>query len=714
MISPKHLRALLAMLLPALAPAALQAREGPVDTPHVQAELVAETTAFLRGGETTVALRLVPEPGWHTYWINAGDSGLPTRLQWTLPEGVSAGPIQWPAPHRASLGELTNYGYDAETLHLVNIAVPAGWPPDQPLRLQTLAKWLVCKDVCIPGEATLSLERPVVDGGADLDATWVAAFDAARAALPQPLPDGASARFAVGETEYSLAVDGLDAGRAEVIDFFPLAGDLANHAAPQKLAVEGSSLRLSQALSSYFLGPPKQLDGVLVLETGGQRSAYTVGATPGAVAPVTASTGRTAATKPAKAAPATAVDSEGTLATALLFALLGGLILNLMPCVFPVLSLKALALAQSADQARAEQRRQALAYTAGAVLACVAAAAVLLALRAGGEALGWGFQLQSPAFVGALAYLMFALGLAMSGLLEIGGSWMGVGSSLASRPGLSGSFFTGVLAVVVASPCTAPFMGSALGYAVTQPLAAALAIFAALGLGLALPFLLLGFVPALARRLPRPGAWMLTFKQAMAFPLYLTVAWLLWVLTRQAGADALGLVACGLVAVALAVWLLGRATSGLTSRFVALLALAAALYALISPPMKAGAAPATPQEAAAKAAERGQDRWSPERVAQLRAEGRTIFVDFTADWCITCKVNERGALAGDRVREAFAADDVAVLVADWTNADPVITQGLAEFGRNGVPLYLVYPKGGEPRVLPQVLTPQIVLDALKP
>ncbi|MDP3858636.1 MAG: protein-disulfide reductase DsbD family protein [Stagnimonas sp.] len=690
----------------ALLPAAASAAAPPssrASTPHVEAELLTETTALLRGGDSTVALKLVPEQGWHTYWINAGDSGLPTRLLWTLPDGVGAGAIQWPAPHRASLGELTNYGYDDETLHLVSIAVPADWPLNQPLKLQAKAKWLVCKDVCIPGEAELSLSRPVTDGAADLDPAVAPTFEQARAELPQPLPEGASARFAIAGGQFSMALEGADFSQAQAIDFFPYDGALVNHAAPQKLAVASGGLRLTQALSGYFLEAPTEVGGVLVVEHGKQREAYEIKAAPGSVTPVTGESARPAAASPDAVAPAGTVG----LASALLLALLGGLILNLMPCVFPVLSLKALSLAQSAERGRGEQRRQALAYSAGTVLSCVAVAGLLLALRAGGEALGWGFQLQSPLFIAALAYLMLALGLAMSGLLEIGTSWMGVGSSLADRPGLAGSFFTGVLAVVVASPCTAPFMGSALGYAVTQPLAVALAVFAALGLGLALPFLLIGFVPALARQLPKPGLWMLTFKQAMAFPLYLTVAWLLWVLTRQAGADALGLIACGLVAVALAVWLLGRPGRGRVSVAIALLSLASAAYLLTTPALRTPTTPAGSAQRAEHAA------WSAEKVRALRAEGRSVFVDFTADWCITCKVNERGALASDTVREAFEREQVAVLVADWTSADPAITKGLAEFGRNGVPLYLVYPKGGEPRVLPQVLTPQIVVDALK-
>ena len=670
---------------------------------HAKAELIAETTALLRGGDSTVALMLTPEPGWHTYWINPGDSGLATKLEWTLPAGVTAGDIQWPAPHPAPLGELTNYGYDDETLHLVNLAVPANWPQDQPLSLNLKAKWLVCKDVCIPDSAELTLTLPVADS-VQLDEQHLARFERDRALLPQALPVDASAQFAIADGAFSLALDGAQLPQAKAVAFFPLAGDLVNHAAPQRLAEANGNWRLTQASSAYYVLQPKTVEGLWVLTLNdGSRQAYAIKAAPGVVPPVTVDAVASTATEVV-----TPSNNPGLL-LAMALALLGGLILNLMPCVFPVLSLKALALLKAQDASARTQRAQALAYTAGAVLSCVAAAAVLLALRAGGEALGWGFQLQSPVFIAALAYLMLAVGLSMSGVAELGGSLMNTGASLAQKQGLSGSFFTGVLAVVVASPCTAPFMGSALGYAVTQPVIVALAIFAALGLGLALPFLLLGFVPSLARALPKPGAWMLTFKQVMAFPLYLTAAWLLWVLTRQAGADALGLVLMGCVAVAFAMWLYGRPQRGRWSIVFALLAVLAAAGVLASPFLKNGEAPA--QQTAVDA---HREPWSAARVAALRAEGKTIFVDFTADWCITCKVNERGALSSDAVKAAFAEQGVVTLVADWTRSDPAITEALAGFGRNGVPLYLVYLKGGEPRVLPQVLTPGNVLAALQP
>ena len=679
--------------------------EAAAEDSHVKAELVTETSALLRGGDNTLGLRLTPEAGWHTYWINPGDSGLPTTLQWALPAGITAGPLQFPAPHAAPLAELTNYGYEQATLHLTTISVTPDWPADAPATLQAKAKWLACKDVCIPGSADLTLTLAVADR-ATPNAAVADEFERTRAELPEALPATTQAQFQVAEGTVSLSVRPapLD-GALKQLEFFPLAGDLVNHAAAQRIAADTQGWRLTQALSAYYVRAPEQVEGWWVATTpDGQRHVYSMQAQPGTVAVVAGhSTGLSVATTER----AQASTPHTGLALALLLALAGGLILNLMPCVFPVLSLKALSLLASGAQDRRQQRRQALAYTAGALLSCVAAAAVLLALRAGGEALGWGFQLQSPVTVALLAWLMLALGLSMSGLVEFGGRLMNAGSALAARQGLAGSFFTGVLAVVVASPCTAPFMGTALGYAITQPAALALTVFAALGLGLALPFLLLGFVPALARLLPRPGAWMLTFKQVMAFPLYLTAAWLAWVLTRQAGADALGVLLVGAVAVSFALWLLARPARGAFTTLLIALSLLAAAALLVSPAIRHGSH-AAPQATAS------HEAWSAEKVAALRAEGKTVFVDFTADWCLTCKVNERGALASGTVQKAFAKKGVVSLVADWTTSDPAITAALAQFGRNGVPLYLVYPNGGEPRVLPQVLTPGVIVDALNP
>jgi thiol:disulfide interchange protein DsbD len=676
------------------------AAAAPSGQDHVEANLIAENDALATGDvDNWIALRLVPDRGWHTYWINPGDSGIPTKLTWMLPDGVTAGEIRWPYPQRHSLGDLTNYGYGEETLHLVPVRVAASWPRNQPVELKAVARWLACADICIPGSAELSLSLPV-SAQPKPEAGWREAFTRTRAALP--VDADWSAQFAIDATDVSVQLASPELKDATV-EMYPVANDLVNHGTPQRIARDAPDrLRLSQHLSAYFVRAPATLDAVFVLKRADGAHAYHVIAKPGAVAAAADLPTTTAATMKATPEPAPADTTPPALPLVLMFAVLGGLILNLMPCVFPVLSLKAIALMQSREDAQAHHRH-ALAYTAGVLASCVGTAAVLMGLRAGGAAIGWGFQLQTPAFVGLLAYLLFALGLSMSGVVEFGTSLMGVGESLTRGRGLGSSFFTGVLAVVVASPCTAPFMGTALGYALTQPAAVGLLVFAALGLGLALPFLVIGFVPRLAAWLPRPGAWMQTFREAMAFPLYLTVAWLLWVLARQTDPTGAALASTGLVLIAFSLWLWRR--EGWTARVLRLLALAGAVALLFDPALSA-------RSAGTSARSDGWEPWSEARVAELRAQHQSIFVDFTADWCLTCKLNERTALSSERVRAAFRDQHVTLLQGDWTRADPAITAALAAFGRSGVPLYILYIRGGEPQVLPQVLTPNLLVDAL--
>lgn len=674
----------LSRLLPALLLALplVQANAAPISAPHVEVELISETTA-LHAGDNTLALRLKPDAGWHTYWRNPGDTGQATKIEWTLPPGVTAGDIQWPYPHRFRLGDLTNFGYGDETLHLVTLNVPRDWPAHRALSLQAQARWLVCADVCIPGRADLKLSLPVTEA-APLDPQWQAAFTRTRNNLPQPtaLPS----IFAINQDQLSLQIGGHDFRKSQ-IDFFPLTSRFLKTSAETLQTADATTLRLTQALDEDFSGNPETVQGVLVATVDGETQAYSINATPGSVIAVTQN-----------------AAAHG-LPLIILFAVIGGLILNLMPCVFPVLSLKAMALMQQREVSVAQQRHHALAYTAGAILSCGAVAGLLLALRAGGEAIGWGFQLQSPVFVAALAYLMFALGLSFSGVVGFGGRFMGFGQSLTTGNSISSSFFTGVLATVVASPCSAPFMGTALGYAVTQSPLIALSVFFALGFGLALPFLLLGFFPRLALFLPRPGAWMETFKQAMAFPLYLTVVWLVWVVSQQSGGDAAAITLLGLVLIAFALWLWHH--SGHATTMLKVLALIGAVLLLTHPALHA-AKSAQPTVASTHA-----EAYSDEKLAGLLAQKRTVFVNVTADWCLTCKVNEHTALNSNQVQKAFADSNVVVLVGDWTRADPVLTRLLGRFGRNGVPLYLLYVNGGEPKVLPQILTPQIVLDALQ-
>lgn len=647
--------------------------------PKVQAELLSEAST-LAPGPNHVAVRLSPMPGWHTYWRNPGDAGQATTLAWQLPPGFVAGPIEWPAPTAILSGDVASIGYDKPTLHLVTLDVPAtaiGSAAD----LKVDAHWLACSDACIPEHATLELQRPVA-ASAVIDSAQQAVFAAARARLPQS--SRADMLYQAQDGALRLRIDPAPASwHAATLHFFPSEGQWLDGSQPAQLQWDGDALILQQPLHADADVASGVLDGVLTVD-GASGDAVQIHASP---APVSL--------------PATPPSSSTRTSywLALLLAFGGGLILNLMPCVFPVLSIKAVSLLQGAvDPAR--QHRQALIYTAGVVLSCVSVAVALLLVRAGGEALGWGFQLQSPFFVGLLAYLMFVMALSMSGVLHIGGGLMGVGQNLASRDGDTGTFFTGVLAVVVASPCTAPLMGTALGYAMTQPWPLALSVFAMLGLGLASPFLLLAWSPAIARLLPRPGAWMDTFKQAMAFPLYFTVVWLLWVLGRQAGITAVIAAASGLVLIAFGVWCLPRAA---WLRKLGAPAALAASIGLIAWPAQPAALPAD--------AARIWQPYSAARLDALRAQGRTVFVDLTADWCITCKVNERIALDSDAARKAYVSHDVALLKGDWTRADPAITALLQSHDRNGVPLYLVYRPGQEVRVLPQMLTPGLVAAA---
>ena len=669
-----------------------------VTAPHIEAELVAEYTGWVAGAPNWVALRLKPESGWHTYWRNPGDSGLPTTLAWTLPENWQAGDIAWPYPSLHKQGDLVNYGYDGQTLHLVPLEVPAGIEGEHTVK--ALAKWLVCADICIPGQAELSLTLPVAEI-ATADPVWSPRFLDARARLPQPEP--LAGTFAVVGSEVRLQVDAVELAGAAGVEFYAYADNLVNHGAPQRVALEGTVARIAQEQSAHFGAVPATVEGVLVVQSN-EKYAYAVVAKPGEVATVAAP-----AAAPVPAAAASGAQPDFWLALG--FALLGGLILNLMPCVFPVLSIKAVSVIENRRNEPAAERLHALAYTAGTVLSCAAIALAIILLREGGQQFGWGFQLQAPAFVAFLAYLMLALGLSLSGLVQFGTSLMGVGQELVEQGGFSRSFFTGVLAVVVASPCTAPFMGTALGYALTQPVFVALPVFATLGLGLALPFLLLGFFPALGAWLPKPGRWMETFKQLMAFPLYLTVVWLLWVLGRQTSIDAVALVACGLVLLAFALWLWGATQRNALRAVLALLAGFGALALLAHPAIRIseGRAAATTTGTAGTAQ---SEPYSDARLAELRAQGRMVFVNFTADWCITCKVNEKVVFENAEVRRVLAEKNVAWLTADWTTPDPAITAALERFGRSGVPLYLLYPPVGEPEILPQVLTPDIMVEAV--
>ena len=650
--------------------------------PKVHARLVAEDKAVAPGGTITVALEEKIAPRWHTYWKNPGDAGAPTEIQWTLPPGWKAGPIQWPRPKRLPVGPLMDYGYEGAPWLLTTLTAPAD--ATGTVTIKAAASWLVCEQICIPEDATLTLTLAV--GKQQADPAVAKEFAAARALLPVASPW--KVNYALGNAlDIYVAAPSLAAAHPTSADFFPARAGIIKNAAPQLVgyAKDGLVLRLTPGAKVSGL-----LDGLLVLTSSdGSIQALEVSVPPGPVPP---------------AEFGAAASGEITLGLAILFAFLGGIILNVMPCVLPILAMKALSLASHGT----EGRKESFAYTAGAVLSFAALGLAIILLRQGGQSVGWGFQLQSPLAVAGFALLVFAVALNLSGLFEVGSITAGEG--LASRSGVPGAFFTGVLAVAVAAPCTAPFMAAALGFALTQSALSALAVFTSLGLGFALPFLLLGIWPRLLAFVPKPGAWMLTFKQFLAFPMYAAAAWLVWVLAQQAGPRGVALILAAMIALALAAWL-WSVTRNLSARgrgigaLAALLILACGLYG-VSLLRDASAAPAQ------QSSKLGEP-YSAAKLASLRAGNRPVFVDATAAWCITCLVNEEAVLSRSNVKSAFAAKNVAYLVADWTNRNPEVTALLKENGRSGVPLYLYYAPGARtPIILPQILTETGVLSAL--
>ncbi len=732
-LAARWLCALLALAaLPASAAAIGQGL--PTGQNRVRVELVPEPSTARPGEPFQALLRMRIAPGWHTYWINPGDSGLATSLEWQLPSGVTAGALSWPVPKRLPVGPLMNYGYEDEVLLPVQVTVPAAFS-DTVLRVAARAEWLVCKDVCIPESAAVGFQLPVAPIAALADPRTAPLFAAARAALPGSLPAWtATASAADGRLRIALrAPVGIPAPAGEVYFYNATEGQVA-HAAAQTVARHRDGLLIDVPLQPQPVTPVGRMDGLLVAAAGfgpGQPVAATIGSPLSSTLPdlgpllaTTTVAGPAARVgQPFAVAPPPQENAAAAgLLVALLLALAGGLVLNLMPCVFPVLSLKALAMVGQASSDPRGLRSSGLAFGAGVLLAFWTLAGTLIALRAGGEQVGWGFQLQSPPFIAAMAVLFTLLALNLAGVFEVGSRVAALAGSLPERKGPAGSFFNGMLAVAVAAPCTAPFMGAALGYALAQPAPHALAVFTALALGMALPYLLLSFVPGLARMLPRPGHWMVTFRQAMVFPLLATVAWLAWVLGLQAGVDAVFGLLAGLVLIAFAAWLYGHFAVPAASRGSRAIALGCGLLVALAggylawPPATQDA-PAAPPAAARQgdAHDPGQpwQAWSPDRVAALRAEGRAVFIDFTAAWCVTCQANKQLVLDTAAVREAFARRNTATLRADWTRRDRAISEALAGYGRSGVPVYVLYLPGRDaPILLPELLTRDGVRAAL--
>ena len=665
----------------------------PVQTPHVEAELVSSVRSIEPGKPFTVALRLEHEEHWHTYWKNPGDSGMATSIQWTLPQGFSAGGIQWPAPQRIPILPLTNFGYEGEVFLLTAIQPPADLAAGREVTVEAKAEWLVCKEICLPGGATFKTSLPVASGEAEADPRWEPVLSRVRSQLPGSLSGWTTSASQDGKSVV-IRLRPQQANNIEIrkLIFFPDQDAIIENAAEQKLIREGDAWVLRVA-AAEGIGARTEIDGLLVAEPGWGDP------TRNAAAEVKL---------PVVAAPPP--GGQITLLIALMLALAGGVILNLMPCVFPVVAIKVLGFVEQAHGDRSQLRLHGLTFGLGVLVCFWIVAGMLLALRTSGAALGWGYQLQSPWVVTALAVLFAVLGLNLSGLFEVGARLQTLAGSAGGGHGYRSSFLAGLLATVVATPCTAPFMGAALGYALTQPVAESMLVFTALALGMAAPYVALSFSPALARRLPGPGRWMETLQQLLAFPLYLTVVWLVWVLGKQQGVDASVRLLAGLVLLAAGLWALGRwGVPSVSVRGRALARAAAVALAV------AGAAVAWPGDKARAHSPDADGRWQRYSASSLqaaRAAGKPVFVDFTAAWCVTCQVNKKLVLESESVLHRFEDRQVILLRADWTSRDPDITAALTHLGRSGVPVYALYTEGSPPRLLPEILTRDVVLGAL--
>ena len=736
MRSLRHLLPLFLLLLAGrFAPAQLQSvgdgGPGPVKAQHLTAEIVSLAPSVSPGGSVDVGLVIALEEKWHVYWKNAGDSGEPPSIKWALPEGVTAGPLQFPVPTRLPLGPLMDFGYEDNTAFPVKISVASSVKPG-PIHLDAKVEWLVCREVCIPGKAHLGIDltvAPNAPAGKELGA-----LGAAIKSLPQPLQDNWKFTVQGGKSTLALTLLSDEKVDAKDVGFYPEATDLIVNAADQAYVKQpgGFTLCLTRAEDPDHAGSypklPASLKGVLKLSDGEGYEVdapVTAGENSGCDAALAAAaagaTTKTVAAGPVSSGVSTSSASTLTAMPAIGLAFLGGIILNLMPCVFPVLFLKGLALVQSSGEERGRMRAHGLVYTLGILVSFWAIVAALLVLRASGSHIGWGFQLQSPTFIAVLAAGLFFFALSLAGQFDLGLSLTSAGGELAKKEGYAGSFFTGILATIVATPCTAPLMGAAIGYALAQPPLVTFAVFTALALGLATPYVLLTLQPAWTRLLPRPGAWMEVLKQLTAVPLFATVIWLAWVYGRlhiggETGAESdniIYLLLCFLV-LAIAGWVLGRWPGKWSSAGVAtVLVIAGLAIPLSHPTVRIVVTGDQPQ---AQATGQPGLKWEPFSQATLdaaRAAGKPVFIDFTAAWCLSCQVNEKLILHSAEVEQQLAARDFTLIRADWTQEDPAITAALAAVNRSGVPTYVVYPSGGQAKVLPELLTKDLVLAAVK-
>jgi thiol:disulfide interchange protein DsbD len=687
-------------------------------TEQVAVTLISDSVSVAPSQTVYLGLEQKIIPHWHTYWKNPGDSGTSTSIAWKLPAGVTASDIIWPAPRRFDLGPITNYGYSDQVVLLTKLTVPASQAIGSTIPVEAKASWLVCEETCIPQEATLRITLTVA-ATASANNEHKQIIGAALKKIPQAVAWPATYQRQDGKLQARLTLPAEVGGESaanlvqkHTLRFYPAEWGTVAHNAAQTFKLDGQQLTIDLAAGETPPAQDSQVRGVLVAEE------KTVPGGHGAIVHAVELGAGTAAPRPPKAAaqaPAP-IEDDITLWRALLLAFAGGIVLNLMPCVFPVLSIKALGLLKHSDLSSAQKRAQGVAYVAGVLASFSLLAVALIVIKNLGAQVGWGFQFQSPYFVLGVAYLIFVVGLSLSGVFALGGP-ANLGAGLASRSGYSGSFFTGVLATIVATPCTAPFMGAALGFALTQPSFVLWLVFVALGLGLALPYMLISAWPALHRVLPKPGLWMERLKQALAFPMYGAAVWLVWVLAQQAGVNAVPLALGGMIVLALIAWIFDstRNTSGARRLAANGVLLAATLVTIGMTFQAVSVLAAAPTQLAQGGAGQHWEAYSPPRLVELREQGKPVFINLTAAWCITCLVNEKVALSQPAFKDLLRAEGITYLKGDWTNQDARISALLKQYGRSGVPLYLFYPSGAgsEAVVLPQILTHDIVSSALR-
>ncbi|PQA87809.1 protein-disulfide reductase DsbD family protein [Hyphococcus luteus] len=664
-------------------------------------EIIPESQGFVPGETLWFALRQELKPGWHVFWINPGSAGMPLRLTWTMPEGFVAGAPLHPVPDYIPVGPLASYAHEGAPVFLIPVTAPADARPGDDIEIAIDASWQTCEDICVPEDGRFSFSLPVVEAAAS-DAAHAGLFAKARAKLPDE--GDKEAGFSVADGGYVLTASapaGLD---PEAAFFFPAPEGLVEAAAPQEIGVRDGEARIAMQPGWLETFDGAALDGVLAFDgPQGRRGVWLSAPLSGPIE------------KPAeKAAPASAAPTlAGGLGVPALLALafFGGVLLNIMPCVFPVVFIKAAAFMESAREHPGVARAHGALYAAGVLASFLLIGGVLLALRAGGEELGWGFHLQSPIVTALSAYVLLGVGLNLAGLFSAGESVAGAGQGLAAKKGAVGAFFTGVLAVVVAAPCIGPLLSAPMGAALLLPPLTGLAIFAALGLGLAAPYLLLSFVPGLGRRLPKPGPWMAVFKQLLAFPVFAAAAYFLWVLAQQATGGGLAVVLSGAVLLAFAAWSFEKSKREGTGALVLRIISAIAVLAALAPLARLQTAPAVQDEAGAYGAMTAVP-FSPEAIEDYRTEGTPVFIDFTAAWCVTCQFNKLTVFSDPAVARAFDEAGAVFMVADWTVRDPEITEALESFGASGVPLYVYYGEDGAPDVLPLPLGKKAVIEAV--